>query len=254
MTDDQTVPASAIDTPKQGTPPVIQSIGFLLLLIGPLLAIWDIVAIRSAVTELKREVPDALLLHYFVNLSIYFDMGVLFLIAGLALAFNRAWGRSVGYFAAFACFVVWFAAFALGGVVKRLVDEGEIRVQPKPLFFHFDLPMSITVIGPLFAIVSFVLLSLPVVSRWARSRPRVIPNPNAKLSAPAIGSFVCSLVPILPFAQVVSLALGVSSLVQIRKSNGGRRGKGLAVAGIGISLWLMAAIAGLLVAVFPPSP
>ncbi|HEV8587326.1 MAG TPA: DUF4190 domain-containing protein [Pyrinomonadaceae bacterium] len=254
MTEEQTIAASATEARTQGAPPIVKSIALFLLVTGPLLAIWDVVAIRSAVTDLKREIPDALLLHYFVNLSIYIDLGVLFVVGGLGLMFNRAWGRNVGYFAAFSCFIAWFAAFALGGVVKRLVEEGEIRVRPKPLFFHFDLPLSITLIGPLIAFTLLVLLSLPVVSRWARSRPRVRLLPNAKLSAPAIGSFICSLVPILPFSQVVSLALGVSSLVQIKKSNGNRRGKVLAVAGIVISLWLMALIAALALAVFPPAP
>ena len=251
MTDDQTVPASAIDTPKQGTPPVIQSIGFLLLVIGLLLAIWDVAAMRTAVTELKREVPDALLLHYWVNLSIYLDMGVLFVIGGLALVFNRAWGRSIGYLAACSCFIVWFAAFALGGVVKRLVEEGEIPMRPKPFFYHFDLPLSITWIGAMVALMTVVLLSLPAVGSWARSRPRVISNPDAKLSGLAIGSFICSLSPIPPFVQIVGLALGAAALGQIKKANGARRGKSLAVAGIAISLWVMVLFAALALAVIP---
>ena len=249
-TDEQTLPAPAIEPTKQGVPPAIQSIGFFLIVMGSVLAVWDIAAMRSAIESYTRKMPDELEIYYFINVSVYLDMGLLFLIAGFALVFNRTWGRSFGYVAAILCFVSWFAAYVLGGVVKRLVEEGEIRLQPKPLFFHFDLPVSLGYFGPLCGVLLLILLSLPVFGRWVRSRAPMPSNPNAKLSGTAIGSFICSLVPVLGVTQLVSLALGASALSQIKKSSGALRGKALAVAGIMISLWVMVLIVAFAVATF----
>ena len=233
--------------------PLVKSIALFSLVMGPLLAIWDIVGIGNSLHAYMRTIPDALFFHHMSNISIYLDMGLLFVVGGLALALNRRWGRSVTYLAAISCFVAWLAAYALGGVVKRLVDEGEIRIRPRPLLFHFDLPWGLTVFGPLVAIVLIVLLSLPAVGRWARSHAPVPTLPNAKLNATAIASFVCSLIP-MGFTQIAGLGLGVGALVQIGKSKGSLRGKALAVAGITISMALLSLIVSLLIAAVSSGP
>jgi hypothetical protein len=255
MSDEQSIAVPAIDKLEEGAPPpIVKSVAWLVLVLGPLLAIWDVSAMRTAIVAYSRKMPDELEIYYFINVSVYLDMGLLFFIAGLALILNRTWGRAVGYAAAILCFISWFAAYVLGGVMKRLVEEGEIRLQPKPLFFHFDLPGSVSYVGPLFGVVLLIFLSLPAFGRWVRSRAPVPSRPNAKLSGTAIGSFICSLIPILGVTQLVGLALGASALAQIKKSNGLLRGKALAAAGITISLWVMVLIVAFAVATFPGRP
>jgi hypothetical protein len=244
MTDEQPASASPGHAPAPA-PQVVKSIALFLIVMGSLLAIWDIIGISSTVGtySYSRPMPDALFFPYVINLSIYVDMGLFFIVAGTALAFNRRWGRTVGYAAGVSCFVAWFAAYILGGYVTRLVEEHSIRPPVRQLFPHFDLPLSLTVFGPLVAILAFVLLSLPAVGRWVKSQPPSPSLPNAKMNGMAIASLICALIPLFGITQVGGVAFGVGSLVQIKRSNGALRGRGLSVAGIVISSALLTLVA-----------
>lgn len=64
--------------------------------------------------------------------------------------------------------------------------------------------------------------------------PEFVPAPDKPWSGLAIGGFVCSIIGCLPGVSIVGLILGVVGIVQTR--GGRRRGFGLAVAAIPISL------------------
>lgn len=66
--------------------------------------------------------------------------------------------------------------------------------------------------------------------------PTAPPKPAPKLSGTAIASLICGITgSVLFFTAIVGVILGIVSLKQIKRSNGEKSGKGIAIAGIVVS-------------------
>lgn len=68
------------------------------------------------------------------------------------------------------------------------------------------------------------------------------PSVNAETSGKAVGSLICGLLFIFPFAFLAAIVLGHMALSEIRKSGGRLKGEGLAIAGLILGYVWVAAI------------
>lgn len=175
MTDQQSLNPSASQE-TDSLPPLpgyVKALAISNIVVGLLLAALDVVGVGNSIADFRRDIPDKLFFHYLINIMIYIDVGLLFLVAGTALLNRRKWGRTLSFYAAGSCFVAWFAGYALAGVAKMLVESGDYRLSTRPRSYNFDEPMSLTILGPLYAVLVMIVLILPAAANWARSDTQV---------------------------------------------------------------------------------
>lgn len=260
-----------IDDPQQlsvmtGRPPLpgqLKIAGYANLVVGPLLAIVNLILVGRSISELERiNAPDGLSVFFEVNIGMFCVLGVFLVIGGIGLLCNQRWGRILSLITGVLCVLSAMIAAVMNKVMENLLTSGAIPLRPGQQSFYFKGISGVPGAVLLYGILLIVLLMLPAAREWAR-RGRasartttdgagdVSPMPTAvrPTNGLAIASLVCSMIPFVLLTQIAGLTLGIVALVKIRKSNGAIGGKGFAIAGIIISSLILLFIGGILLLV-----
>jgi hypothetical protein len=246
-----------------GMPKQLKAIGYLNIVIGPLLAIVNLIVVGNSIAEMKTQnAPEGLSTFLEINIAIYFVVGALLVAGGVGLLLNRKWGRIWSLVAGVSCVLAILAVSIVNNVMKSLLATGALPLHPGQQSFYFRNVAGVAALSPLYGILLIVLLMLPDARAWATrgvalssssgegSDPKGIVVPVRHTSGLAIASLVCSMIPFALLTQIAGLTLGIVALVKIKKSNGALGGRGFAIAGVVISGLIILFIGGILMAVF----
>lgn len=260
MTDGPQVVSDTTSMPP--LPAQLKAVGYGNLIVGPLLAIVNLLVVGQSISRLERmNAPPAVSTGLEINIGIFFVLAVLFVIGGIGLLLNRKWGRIWSFIAGVFCFVTLLAVSIIPRVVDSLLRTGAIPMRPDQSF-AFKGVAGVIAFAPLYGILVIVLLALPDARAWARGRtlydlgiPDQIPGggpaPAARpTSGLAIASLVCSFIPFALLTQIAGLTLGIVALIKIKKSQGRLGGKGFAIAGVAVSSAILLFIGGILLMLF----
>ncbi len=253
-----------VSPPMPPLPGQLKAVGYLNLVVGPLLAIVNVVVVGHSITLLEeRNAPEGLSTFFEINIAIFIVLGLLLVIGGVGLLLNRKWGRIWSLIAAVFCFVALLAVSVISNIMQSMLTTGAIPLRPGQTSFYFKEPAGVMAFAPLYGILVIVLLMLPDVRAWARGgasaqpasggagldgsivTPAAAPAPGRRTSPLAVASLVCSLIPFALITQIAGLTLGIVALVKIRRSDGRLGGRGFAIAGITISSLILLFIGGL---------
>ena len=237
------------------------------LIIGPLLVLINFVVIYRAVEYLRRSgAPEGFPELLYINLGIYFFVGLILVGAGIDLYRNRRSGWILSFVAAVSCILAAVAVRALTYTMKGLLQSGAYPLRPGQVEFQYELSFgALPALSPIYAIVMLVILLLPETRAWARGVSGNILAAPVDMAAPApsgvrarptsglaIASFVCSMIPMMLLTQVAGITLGIIALRKIKKSEGAIGGKGFAIAGIVISSLILLFMMGIFALILIP--
>ena len=244
-------------------PKSLKAIGYANIVVGPLLAIINLIVVGNSIAEMKAQnAPEGLSTFLEINIAIYFVVGTLLVTGGLGLLLNRKWGRTWSLVAGVSCVLAILAVSIVNNVMKSLLTTGALPLHPGQQSFYFKSVTGVAALSPLYGILLIVLLMLPDARAWARrgvglsssggkgSDSTGIVVPARGTSGLAIASLVCSMIPFALLTQIAGLILGIVALVKIKKSNGALGGRGFAIGGVVISGLIILLIGGILLAVF----
>lgn len=247
-----------------GRPPLpgqLKVVGYGNLVVGPLLAIVNLVVVSASISELeRRNAPEGISTFFEINIAIFCVLGTLLVIGGVGLIRNRRWGRIWSLIAGVSCLLSLMAVSVMNNIMQSLLRTGAIPLRPGQQSFYFRGVSGVTGFAPLYGILIIVLLMLPAAREWARGStttqstgdgtgfagPDAAPAASRPTSGLAIASLVCSLIPFALITQIAGLTLGIIALAKIRKSQGTLGGKGFAIAGVIISSLAILFIGGIL--------
>jgi hypothetical protein len=242
-------------------PQLLKALGFGNLVVGPLLALVNLLVVGQSISRLERmNAPPEVSTSLEINIGIFFLLATLFVIGGIGLLRNRKWGRIWSFIAAVFCFVTLLAVSIVTNVTEALLRTGAIPLRPGQSF-AFKGVAGVMAFAPLYGILVIVLLMLPDARAWARGQrlggsgnPDQVAGDGVALvtrptSGLAIASLVCSFIPFALLTQIAGLTLGIVALVKIKRSNGKLGGKGFAIAGVAISSAILLFIGGVLLVI-----
>jgi len=235
-------------------PSRLKKVAYANLVLGPLVALINLVIIGKSISRLADLgaskgllVPLGLIIVLFCLLG-----GVLFL-GGVGLLKERHWGRTCSLVFAFGSFAAVFLANVTARIMSNLSETGAVSIPGLHQQEKFSVGLGAFT---LYGILLIVMLMLPDVRAWAR-RTELAPIAStggsvAPTSAPpasglAIASLVSSLIPFLLLGQITGLILGIVALRKIKQSHGTVGGKGFAIAAVTISGLILLLMIGVLV-------
>jgi hypothetical protein len=250
---------------KPPLPGLLKAAGIGNLVIGPLLAIANLIIVGLSISELERQhAPDGLSVFLKINIGIFCVLGLLLVIGGIGLLCNQKWGRILSLITGVLCLFSAMVVTVMNSIMKSMLETGAIPLRQGQQYFYFKGTTGLPGLAPLYGIFLIVVLLLPATREWARggrtsaagpmpagtAAPVAVATPSRPTHVLAILSLVCSLIPFALITQIIGLTLGIIALVKIKKSNGAMGGKGFAIAGITISSLILAFIGGILLLVF----
>ena len=250
-----------ISPPMPPLPRSLKVAGYASLVIGPLLAIVNLIFVGRSISRLEeRNAPAGLTRGFEINIGIFCVVGTLLLIGGIGLLRNRKWGRVWSLIAGVSCLLAVLVASIVSNVTQAMLTTGAIPLRPGQQSFYFEEISGVTAFAPLYGILLIVLLMLPAARAWARgfASARAVSGGTGgvatavapgRTSGLAIASLVCSVIPFALLTQLAGLTLGIVALVKIKKSDGRLEGKGFAIAGVIISSVILLLIGGIVLAV-----
>lgn len=243
-----------------GRPPLpgqLKVAGVANLVVGPLLALVNLILIGRSISELERQnAPDGLSVFFEINIVMFCVLGTFLVIGGIGLLCNRRWGRILSLVTGVLCVLSAMFAAVMSNVMENLLSSGAIPLRPGQQSFYFKGISGVPGAAPLYGILLIVLLMLPTAREWARRghASAGVVSPMPTITRPtnglAVASMICSMIPFALLTQIAGLILGIVALVKIRKSNGAVGGKGFAITGIIISSLILLFIGGILLLVF----
>lgn len=237
------------------------------LIIGPLLVLINAVVIYRAVEYLRRSgAPEGFPELLYINLGIYFFVGLILVGGGIDLYRNRRSGWVWSFVAASSCILAAFAVRSVLYMMKGLLQSGVYQLRTGQEEFQYEISFgALPALSPIYAIVMLVILFLPETRAWARGGSATIgaaspdvatPLPSNVTAKPtnglAIASFVCSMIPMMLLTQIAGITLGIIALRKIKKSEGAIGGKGFAIAGIVISSLILLFMMGIIALILIP--
>ena len=178
---------------------------------------------------------------------LFLFQSLLLLVGGIGMFRGRLWGRKLSLVYAISLFPVAFVGF-----VAVIVSTAMVQVSGK-LGQDVDKLLIFGICGgPIYAIVLMVLLLSNNTKRWAytvrhgQAPPRDgDPDEQPSTSRLAILSLIFSPLICLPLiAQITAVVMGILALGRIRRSEGRLKGRGLAIAGLVVSVVIILALAG----------
>jgi hypothetical protein len=262
-------PAASVSTNASvwSPPPLpksLKALGYANLVIGPALAIVNLIVVGRSISLLEEQnAPEGLSAFFEINIAIFCVVGTLLVIGGIGLLRNRKWGRIWSVIAGVSCLLALLAVSVVSNVMQAMLTTGAIPLRPGQQSFYFKEVSGVTAFAPLYGILLIVLLMLPAARAWARSFATAsagggesgsfgagTPATPARTSGLAIASLVCSMIPFVLLTQMAGLTLGIVALVKIKRSDGRLGGRGFAIAGVIISSVILLLIGGILLAVW----
>ena len=238
--------ASEPRSAPRSVPGSARTAGFLALLFGLLLGGAGGRLIGPALRSLFSTVAPANVRYLIVGVAGAFALvSVLLALGGLLLACGRLIGRTT--LLTFSWITLPLMAAAVIVAANAVDFAGSSAGELIPLFWFTAAAGGACI---LFSIVLGWLLLTGAAAQWrdaARPRrsPTGLPDFQPRMSIAALLSLIFSFLPPFGLMQLIALIMGVKSLGTIRRSNGMRYGRGLAIAGTIISLTVFVAAAGL---------
>jgi hypothetical protein len=235
-------------------PSRLKTLAYVNVVLGPLLALINLVIIGKSISRLASLGADNSVLIPLGLIAVVFCLlGATLFLGGVGLLKERRWGRTCSLVFAYGSFAAVFLANVTARIMSNLSEIGAVSIPGLHQQENFSLGIGIF---SLYGILLIVMLMLPDARAWARrTQPGAIdPNgtvnptsPSPPASGLAIGSLVASLIPFLLLGQITGLILGIIALRKIKQSQGAVGGKGFAIAGVTISGLILLFIIGILV-------
>ena len=234
-------------------PPRLKKLAYANVVVGPLVAIVNLVVIGRSISRLARlGASNGILIPLGCIALLFSLLGALLCLGGVGLLKERRWGRTWSLVFAFGSFGAVFLAGISARVMSNLAEIGAVSVPG--LHQREDFSLGIGFFS-LYAVLVIVMLMLDDARAWASgtglagtaANGTIISKPSRPTCGLAIASFVSSFIPFLFLGQVTGLILGIIALKKIRKSQGTLGGRGFAIAGITISSIILFFIIALLV-------
>jgi hypothetical protein len=235
-------------------PSRLKKLAYVNVVLGPLLALINLVIIGQSISRLASLGADNSVLIPLGLIAVVFCLlGAALFLGGVGLLKERRWGRTCSLVFAFGSFAAVFLANVTARIMSNLSEIGAVSVPGLHQRENFSLGLGIFT---LYGILLIVMLMLPDARAWASGTApaaiapdgtviRTAPSPPA--SGLAIGSLVASLIPFLLLGQITGLILGIIALRKIKQSHGAVGGKGFAIAGVTISGLILLFMIGVLV-------
>jgi hypothetical protein len=255
----------SLATVKPQMPGQLKGVGIANLVVGPILAIANLIIVGRSISDLEREnAPDGLSIFFKINIVVFCVLGAFLVIGGVGLLCNRKWGRILSLITGVLCVLSAMFVIVMNNIMQSMLTTGAIPLHSGQHYFYFKGISGVPGLAPLYGVVLIVLLMLPIAREWARSgQPKTpltmptgaivadaMPIPTRPTNGLAIASLVCSMIPFALLTQIAGLTLGIIALVKIKKSKGAVGGKGFAIAGIIISSLILVFIGGVIVLIF----
>ena len=234
-------------------PPVLKKLGWVNLIVGPLLALINLAIIGRSISRLASlGASGDILVPLGLIIVLFCLLGAVLFLGGVGLLKEKRWGRTCSLAFAFGSFPAVFLAAVTARIMGNLVDSGAIAIPGLHQQEKFSVGFGIF---SLYGVLLIVMLMLPDARAWA-GRSELAPaappgtaNPTSHppTSGLAIASLVSSFIPFLLLGQITGLILGIIALRKIKQSPGTVGGKGFAIAGITISSLILLCVIGVLV-------
>ena len=136
-----------IDDPQQlsvmtGRPPLpgqLKIAGYANLVVGPLLAIVNLILVGRSISELERiNAPDGLSVFFEVNIGMFCVLGVFLVIGGIGLLCNQRWGRILSLITGVLCVLSAMIAAVMNKVMENLLTSGAIPLPARTAVLLFQ--------------------------------------------------------------------------------------------------------------------
>jgi hypothetical protein len=235
-------------------PPRLKKLGYANVVVGPLVALINVVIIGKSVSRLASLGASGGTVVPLVCIAIVFcGLGAILFMGGIGLVKEKRWGRTWSLVFAFGSFGAVFLVNVTARILTNLSEIGEVSVPGLHQQENFNVGIGIF---SLYGILLIVFLMLADARTWARGEVATAGTPStgainqasvSPTSGLAIASLVASLIPFLLLGQITGLVLGIIALQKIKQSNGTIGGKGFAIAGITISSLILLFVLGVLI-------
>jgi hypothetical protein len=235
-------------------PSRLKKLAYVNLVLGPLVALVNLVVIGKSIARLANlGASNSVLIPLGLILVLFCLLGTVLFLGGVGLLKERRWGRTCSLVFAFGSFAALFLVGVTARIMSNLSEIGAVSIPGLHQQENFNVGIGIFT---LYGILLIVMLMLPDARAWARrTEPAaigstggiVIQTSSPPASGLAIGSLVASLIPFLLLGQITGLILGIIALRKIKQSQGAIGGKGFAIAGVTISGLILLFMIGVLV-------
>ena len=235
-------------------PPRLKKLGYANAVVGPLVALVNIVIIGKSLSRLAGlGASKGIIVPLVFIVLVFCVLGAILFIGGIGLIKERRWGRTWSLVFAFGSFGAAFLVGITAQVLTNLLETGAVSIPGLHQRENFGVGIGIFT---LYGILQIVFLMLADARAWARGEVAIaeIGPTAAAAQAPAggtsglaVGSLVASLIPFMLLGQITGLVLGIIALRKIKQSHGAIGGRGFAIAGVIISAVILLFIIGILV-------
>jgi hypothetical protein len=234
-------------------PSRLKKLAYLNLVLGPLVALINLIIIGKSLSRLARlGASNGILVPLGLITAVFCLLGGVLFLGGVGLLKERRWGRTWSLAFAFGSFAAVFLVSITARIISNLAEIGAVSIPGLHQQESFTVGIGIFT---LYGILLVVMLMLADARAWANrtesasiaSSGSVVPTSSLPASGFAIASLVASVIPFLLLGQITGLILGIIALRKIKQSQGAVGGKGFAIAGVTISGLILLFIIGVLV-------